>query len=84
MFPRYKWFVNPHEKIKADPEKRRQRETKGLRLSKGANRGVDVFPSILQPKPVVLGASTLKQDVKNIRSKKKMVKTYKKRRKNKK
>lgn len=79
MFPRYKWFVNPHEKIKADPEKRRQRETKGLRLSKGANRGVDVFPSILQPKPVVLGASTLKQDVKNIGSKKKNGKTYNKR-----
>ena len=79
MFPRYKWFVNPHEKIKADPEKRRQRETKGLRLSKGANRGVDVFPSILQPKPVVLGASTLKQDVKNIRRKKKNGKTYNKR-----
>lgn len=79
MFPRYKWFVNPHEKIKADPEKRRQRETKGLRLSKGANRGVDVFPSILQPKPVVLGASTLKHDVKNIRSKKKNGKTYNKR-----
>jgi len=79
MFPRYKWFVNPHEKIKAEPEKRRQRETKGLRLSKGANRGVDVFPSILQPKPVVLGASTLKQDVKNIRRKKKNGKTYNKR-----
>jgi len=79
MFPRYKWFVNPHEKIKAEPEKRRQRETKGLRLSKGANRGVDVFPSILQPKPVVLGASTLKQDVKNNRSKKKNGKKNKKR-----
>lgn len=79
MFPRYKWFVNPHEKIKADPEKRRQRDPKGLRLSKGANRGVDVFPSILQPKPVVLGASTLKQDVKNIKSKKKNGKTYSKR-----
>lgn len=81
MFPRYKWFVNPHEKIKADPEKRFQKDTKGLRLSKGANLGVDVFPSIFQPKPVVLGASTLKQDVKNMNGKKKNGKTYNKRKK---
>jgi len=81
MFSRYKWFVNPHEKIKADPEKRRQRETKGLRLSKGANRGVDVFPSIFQPKPVLFGASTLKKDVKNMNGKKKNGKTYNKRKK---
>ena len=70
MFPRYKWFLNPHEKIKADPPKRRQRDGKGVKVSTGANRGIDVFPSILQPKPSVLGTSTLTQDVKNIRTKK--------------
>ncbi len=82
MFPRYKWFLNPHEKIKADPPKRRQRDGKGVKVSTGANRGIDVFPSILQPKASVLGTSTLKQDVKNIR-KKKNSKTYNKRNKKK-
>jgi len=82
MFPRYKWFLNPHEKIKADPPKRRQRDGKGVKVSTGANRGIDVFPSILQPKPSVLGTSTLTQDVKNIRTKKNS-KTYNKRNKKK-
>ncbi len=66
MFSYYAYFPNPHVKIKADTPSQPKGDVKGVKVSKRSNRGIDVFPRIRQPKPSVLGPSTLKHDEKNI------------------
>jgi len=61
----YKFFRNPHEKIKARPLPQPAKKSKGIKVSQGRSSGIDLFPR-LQAKPVVLGSSKLKQEAKNI------------------
>jgi len=65
----YKFFRNPHEKIKARPLVQPVKKSKGIKVSQGRSSGIDLFPR-LQAKPVVLGSSKLKHDAKNISSNK--------------
>ncbi len=66
MFSYYGHFPNPHVKIKADTSSQPKGDVKGVKVSKRSNRGIELFPRLLQPKASVLGPSTLKHDVKNI------------------
>ena len=66
MFSYYTYFPNPHVKIKADTLSQPKGDVNGIKVSKRSNRGIDVFPRLRQPKPSVLGPSTLKHDEKKI------------------
>lgn len=60
----YSYFTNPHKEIKGTATRPVKTNDASFKSSKSATRAPDLFPRLLQPKPIKLGASVLKPDAK--------------------
>ena len=56
----YSYFTNPHKEIKGTATRPVKTNDASFKSTKSATRAPDLFPRLLQPKPIKLGASVLK------------------------